>query len=144
MKILAYGLSLILILFATGLHANPPDQKPDKPKKAANEKQQDRENGHGNQDSLNLALSLISASDARNLARSTGATGYKPLPPGIQKNLARGKPIPPGIQKTRMPDGFLNKLPRQTGYEWRNAGTDLVLVQAGTEIVADVLMNVFE
>ena len=144
MKILIFGLSLILMLFLTDTHANPPDQKSNKPDKAANGKQQGQENGHDQQDGLDLTLSLISASDARNLARGAGATGYKPLPPGIQKNLARGKPIPPGIQKTRMPDGFLNQLPRQAGYEWHNAGTDLILVQSGTQLVADVLMNVFE
>ncbi len=144
MKIFAYGLSLILILFATHTFANPPDQKPNRPGKATNEKQHERKDGHDAQDDFGLALSLISASDARSLARGAGTTGYKPLPPGIQKNLARGKPMPPGIQKTRMPDGFLNQLPRHAGYEWRNAGTDLLLVQVGTEIIADVLMNVFE
>lgn len=144
MKILMCGLSLVLIFFFTETYADPPDQKPNKPEKAANGKQQGQGKGNDQQDVLDLSLPLISASEARNLARSAGATGYKPLPPGIQKNLARGKPMPPGIQKTRMPDGFINQLPRQAGYEWRNAGTDLVLVQTGTELVTDILVDVFE
>jgi hypothetical protein len=144
MKILAYGLSLALAFFSTETLAKPPANKGGKPDKAQNEKQELREDLRDIEDGLDLVSSLISSSDARALAKGAGATGYKPLPPGIRKNLARGKPIPPGIQKSRMPDGMLGKLPKQAGYEWRNAGTDLLLVQAGTEIVADVLKDVFK
>ncbi|MDX1443630.1 MAG: hypothetical protein R3270_07625, partial [Gammaproteobacteria bacterium] len=35
----------------------------------------------------------------------------KSLPPGIAKNLERGKPLPPGIQKTRLPNELQQKLP---------------------------------
>ncbi len=94
-----------------------------------------------------LALTLsagISVGDARALASRYGLTGGKPLPPGIRKNLARGKPLPPGIQKTRMPAAFIERLPRHEGYEWRRAGTDLVLVVAGTLVVTDVLHGVFD
>jgi hypothetical protein len=69
--------------------------------------------------------------------------GYKPLPPGIQKNLARGKPLPPGIAKKAPPSALLGRLPRHPGYEWQMAGTDLILVQIGTAIIADVLKDVF-
>lgn len=41
----------------------------------------------------------ISYTTARALAVNYGLTGYKALPPGIAKNLARGKPLPPGIAK---------------------------------------------
>jgi hypothetical protein len=43
----------------------------------------------------------ISFSRARSLAVNYGLTGYQSLPPGIAKNLARGKPLPPGIAKKR-------------------------------------------
>lgn len=72
-----------------------------------------------------------------------GYGGYKPLPPGIRKNLARGKPLPPGIAKRSVPSGMMSRLPQHPGYEWQAAGTDLVLVQIGTAIVADVLRDVF-
>ena len=39
----------------------------------------------------------------------------KSLPPGIAKNLARGKPLPPGIAKTRVPDDLIRRLPVRTG-----------------------------
>lgn len=41
----------------------------------------------------------ISHERARSLALNYGLTGYRSLPPGIAKNLARGKPLPPGIAK---------------------------------------------
>ncbi|KAA9131536.1 hypothetical protein F3N42_09470 [Marinihelvus fidelis] len=92
---------------------------------------------------VDLASGLISVADARQLAIDTGATGYKPLPPGIRKNLARGKPMPPGIAKTRMPGGYYDRLPHRDGYDWQVAGTDLLLIQAGTQLVAEVLEDVF-
>jgi len=69
--------------------------------------------------------------------------GAKPLPPGIAKNLARGKPLPPGIAK-QQPSGYLlSTLPRVQGHEWYTVGRDLVLIQAGTLIVAEILREVF-
>ena len=86
----------------------------------------------------------ISFGDARQLAVHYGMTGNKPLPRGIRKNLERGKPIPPGIAKTRMPGSFVSQLPDHEGYEWRQAGTDLLLVASASLVIADVLANVFE
>jgi len=86
----------------------------------------------------------ISIGDARRLADQQGLTGSKPLPPGIQKNLARGKPMPPGIAKTRLPDGFIDRLPRHSGYEWQQAGVDLVLVASGSLVITDILEGVFD
>ena len=66
------------------------------------------------------------------------------MPPGIKKNLARGKPMPPGIQKTRMPQSFIDELPRHEGYEWLQAGGDLVLVASGSLVISDILEGVFD
>ena len=85
---------------------------------------------------INVAL-------ARELAESHRYTGYKPLPPGIRKNLARGKPLPPGIAKRGLPGPLLAELPHHEGYDWRQAGTDLVLVAVATAVIADVLVDVF-
>jgi Ni/Co efflux regulator RcnB len=60
------------------------------------------------------------------------------LPPGIQKNLARGKPLPPGIAK-KLDGRLLGHLPRYEGYEWQQAGTDLILVAIATGIIYEVL-----
>lgn len=86
----------------------------------------------------------ISVGDARLLAAQYNLTGQKGLPPGIQKNLARGKPLPPGIAKRYLPQPFVTRLPRHSGYEWRQAGTDLVLVISGSMVVSDVLPGVFK
>ncbi len=92
-----------------------------------------------------LVTAGITAALAHRYALDAGLTpgAYKPLPPGIRKNLARGKPLPPGIARKSAPSALLGRLPRHPGYEWRMAGTDLVLVQIGTAIVADVLRDVF-
>lgn len=91
-----------------------------------------------------LVVASITQPDARQLAIQYGLTGYSPLPPGIQKNLARGKPLPPGIAKKLVPGPMLNRLPQYSGYEWRVAGTELILVNLATLAVAEVLQQVFD
>ena len=66
----------------------------------------------------------------------------KSLPPGIAKNLARGKPLPPGIAKTRVPDGLLVLLPARTGTRWLIAGDVVLLVDAG-DVIVDVVRLIF-
>ena len=133
---------LAFLLAASSLQADPPDNK-GKSTKAKNEQKAD--------DDFDVDIELsalvtagISKGDARKLATEYGLTGSKPLPPGIRKNMARGKPMPPGIQKTRMPDSFLGQLPRHKGYEWQQAGNDLVLVAAGSLVISDILEGVFD
>lgn len=65
------------------------------------------------------------------------------LPPGIQKNLARGKPLPPGIAK-KLDGRLLGQLPRYDGYEWQQAGTDLILVTIASGIIYEVLNGAFD
>jgi hypothetical protein len=130
-------------IFVVPLQADPPQNK-GKSGKANSEERADK-----GEFSVDLGLSTmvtagISIGDARQLAASHGVTGGKPIPPGIRKNLARGKPMPPGIQKTRMPDSFIDQLPHHDGYEWQQAGTDLVLVATGSLVISDVLAGVFD
>jgi hypothetical protein len=67
----------------------------------------------------------------------------KPLPPGIAKNLARGKPLPPGIARTRVPDVVLVRLPwRPPGYTFFLVGDRVVLLD-GNGLVADILLSIF-
>lgn len=66
-------------------------------------------NGHkGNagqkRNTVKMAVNRITSSRtlamlSPQLAVNLGLTGYQSLPPGIAKNLARGKPLPPGIAK---------------------------------------------
>ena len=85
----------------------------------------------------------ISFGQARELAVSYQQTGYQQLPPGIRKNLARGKPLPPGIAKKLGHSQMLSQLPQHEGYQWQVCGSDLVLVSIATMVVADILTDVF-
>lgn len=86
----------------------------------------------------------IGYGDARRLAVAHGLTGYGSLPPGIAKQVARGKPLPPGIAKKAVPEPMLRELPHYPGYEWRIAGRDLVLIALSTAVVTTVINNVFD
>jgi hypothetical protein len=101
----------------------------------------DSHDGGGN---VTLRYAGITLSTAQGYAREYGLSGYSSLPPGIRKNLARGKPLPPGIAKKMVPAPMLARLPVYPGYEWQVAGTDLILVAVATAVVADVLLNVFD
>lgn len=85
----------------------------------------------------------INFSRARSLAVNYGLVGYQALPPGIAKNLARGKPLPPGIAKKTLPASMINDLPYYPGYEWQAVGNDLVLIALSTAIVTSVINGVF-
>ncbi len=65
------------------------------------------------------------------------------LPPGIRKNLARGKPMPPGIAKKFLPADLRGQLPYRAGEEWRVVGHDVLLVAAATNVIVDVIKDVF-
>jgi Ni/Co efflux regulator RcnB len=95
----------------------------------------------GNDGYSQLRYAGIDHNKVKQYSKQYNVGGYKPLPPGIRKNLARGKPIPPGIAKTRLPQGYVNQLPRYNGYEWRGYGSDLVLVNTTSQIIADVIMD---
>jgi hypothetical protein len=71
-----------------------------------------------------------------------GPEGVKPLPPGIRKNLARGKPMPPGIAKKALAPELVSLLPPRPGYEVVQVGWDVVLVEVATGLIRDVLMDV--
>lgn len=66
--------------------------------------------------------------------------GGKGLPPGIAMNLARGKPLPPGIAKKQLPNGLVSQLPpAPTGYKRMIVGADVLLVEAATNVIVDVI-----
>jgi len=66
----------------------------------------------------------------------------KGLPPGIAKNLARGKPLPPGIAKQQLPHDLILQLPPvHTGYERVVVDGRVLLVDIATQVINDVLMQ---
>ena len=87
-------------------------------------------------------LSVEVAARIRGYYGSQPASGVEGLPPGIRKNLARGKPLPPGIAKKVAPPGLQSGLGLPAGYELVEVGVDVLLVEVATQIVHDVLMDV--
>jgi hypothetical protein len=65
-----------------------------------------------------------------------------PLPPGIAKNVMRGKPLPPGIAKKAMPYRLVVLLPQRPGVTFLIIGDRVVAMHNG--IVVDVMLNVFD
>ena len=63
------------------------------------------------------------------------------LPPGIAKNLARGKRLPPGIAKRPIPSGLQAQLPARVGVEVSIFGDRIVLLQA-SGVVVDILEGI--
>ncbi len=93
---------------------------------------------HGDLVQVSIGIETV-----RRLAVQHGLTGQGALPPGIRKNLARGKPLPPGIARKTLPAPYLGQLPVYPGYEWGMVGSDLVLQQVATGVIAGVLSDAF-
>ena len=75
--------------------------------------------------------------------KGNGKHKNKGLPPGIEKNLARGKPLPPGIAKQYLPDGLIKALPAPPrGYERIIVDGKVLLVEIATQVIHDILMDV--
>lgn len=71
--------------------------------------------------------------------------GKKPhgLPPGIAKNLQRGKQLPPGIATQYLPQGLHQVLPLPpAGYERIIVDGKVLLVEIATSVVHDILTDI--
>jgi hypothetical protein len=88
--------------------------------------------------SVDIGQVRIILGDNRQLIGPTSS-----LPPGIAKNLARGKPLPPGIAKN-FDSRLTSRLPHYDGYEWKQIGRDVVLVAVATGIIYEILRNVLD
>ncbi|QIB51704.1 hypothetical protein [Pseudomonas sp. OIL-1] len=63
------------------------------------------------------------------------------LSPDLSRNIAKGKELPAGAGRNVNPR-LLAKLPDFSGYEWREAGPDLVLIRSADGVVAEVVSDV--
>ena len=76
-------------------------------------------------------------------AHGHGKKGQKGLPPGIAKNLERGKSLPPGIAKQLLPDDLRRALPPPpAGYDRYVVAGKVLLVELATQVVRDALEDV--
>lgn len=72
-----------------------------------------------------------------------GNKKQKGLPPGIAKNLTRGKPLPPGISKKYLPDGLRHALPPPPkGYERIIVDGKVLLVEIASRVIHDILVDI--
>jgi hypothetical protein len=94
--------------------------------------------------SVNVDI-VFTTGEARVIRDYFYAHPYTPrgLPPGIAKNLARGKPLPPGIAKRYLPADLLSRLPHHDGYATVIVGSDIVRIAVATGIIIDILKDVF-
>ena len=62
---------------------------------------------------------------------------YRRMPPGIRKNLRRGKPLPPGLAKRcRLPHSLARRLPNyRPGYIYYGIGDTFYLVRPRVNII---------
>ncbi|MFB8830187.1 RcnB family protein [Azotobacter sp. CWF10] len=68
--------------------------------------------------------------------------GRGPAVPAHVK-IVRGKPLPPGWG-SRLSARQLRHLPQYRGYEWRRAGSSLLLVDSRSGVVHEVLRGVLD
>ncbi|MBB2483793.1 hypothetical protein H5407_00985 [Mitsuaria sp. WAJ17] len=141
-------LPLLLSTLTLPALANPPEGRGHGKGRGKHEDRDERADGTSvsvRGDAGGLVSVNISVGDARMWVREAGVRErYADLPPGIRKNLARGKPLPPGIAKRLPPPALQQRLPHYPGYEWQVCGKDLVLVAVTTLVVAAVLNSVFD
>jgi len=104
-----------------------------------------RRGGNRADEGASLSFSLSFSAGERDLIRDwflRNPLQPAALPPGIARNLARGKPLPPGIAKRFLPQPLLARLPPRDGYDYLLIGASVVLVAAGTQVVVDILADV--
>jgi Ni/Co efflux regulator RcnB len=140
---IALTLSISCSLFTSFLYADPPEDKGKKDKVKVEKQEPGKKSDHQEGGTAVVPFDDIRFEDVRRIAVANHCAGYESLPPGIRKNLARGKALPPGIAKKVVPDPVFRTLPVYPGYEWRVYGTDLVLVSIATDIIEIVVAGVF-
>lgn len=129
-------LALFPLLAASSALADPPwDRAGDHRDGGARVREHDGRQGR------DLGNILITAAEKALIGEYYGGRSAESLPPGIRKKVARGKPLPPGIAKN-FPGDLRGRMPPRPGYDWRTVGPDVVLVEAATGVVVDVLKDI--
>lgn len=130
------ALALLTMLVASSAWADPPW--------AGSPGERDggrRARDHDARQDRDLGNILITAAEKALIRDHYRGQAAQSLPPGIRKKVARGKPLPPGIAKN-FPADLHGRLPPRPGYDWRTVGPDVVLIEAATGVVVDVLKDI--
>ena len=89
-----------------------------------------------------ITLTVEAKAQIQQFYGSRPASSVEGLPPGIRRNLERGKALPPGIAKKSAPPELQSRLELTSGFELVEVGLDVFLVEVATSIIHDVLMDV--
>jgi len=90
-----------------------------------------------------LVRGYVTSNSYSGNGRGRGRGHHGDLPPGIERNLQRGKPLPPGIAKAYLPRRVVAELPRlPSGLDYVIVAGKLLLVEAATAAIHDVLLDV--
>ena len=89
-----------------------------------------------------ITISLGDRERIREFYSTQPRPGEEALPPGIRRNLARGKPMPPGLARRSPPQELQSALTLPDTFEIIEVGLDVFLVEVATSIIHDVLMDV--
>ena len=102
--------------------------------------------GRGNSGRVPEAAGLTLSGELRSQIREFYAgrpvSGAEALPPGIRKNLERGKPLPPGIAKKVAPAELFSRLGLPEGFQLVEVGLDVLLLEVATNTIHDVLLDI--
>lgn len=93
---------------------------------------------------------IIDASEealVRDYFRDNPPQNLQGLPPGIAKNLARGKPLPPGIAKRYLPQDLERQLAERepsigTIVDAVIVGDDVAIVEQATGVIVDIIRDI--
>ena len=86
-----------------------------------------------------IVVEGISVRSARELARTRGLINRKQLPANLRRQMQEGQALPTSVPVQELPANFTEALPVVAGHEWRSAGTDLLLVNTQTRVIARIL-----
>jgi hypothetical protein len=93
--------------------------------------------------SAEAAASIRSYYASSQSSQGRGRGRRSSLPPGVARNLERGKPLPPGLAKQTLPRELVVQLPPlAAGLEYAIVAGKLVLVEIATQVVRQVLLDV--
>jgi Ni/Co efflux regulator RcnB len=142
-RISAITIMLALGFGSAGISAQPSENRGNNGYKGKHAQHEDKKHSDGRYETRDGRQITVEEAVIRAIFRDERSfiEADTSLPPGIRKNLARGKPLPPGIAKKF--DGRVNsRLPSYPGYDWRQVGTDAVLINTTNGIVEAIIDNI--